>query len=123
MIQVRSYCISVLFDLAKEICKALERAEKESRNNIYLLRPETIKRSKIINRLLKDSECTIAFDMATNSIEICVLGYVFDSCVCDLKRVFQTVDLFVIDASNDGKVSIEMKILHAAEIIRRNQYV
>lgn len=111
------------FDLAKEICKALERAEKESRNNIYLLKPETIKRSKIINRLLKDSECTIAFDMATNSIEICVLGYVFDSCVCDLKRVFQTVDLFVIDALNDGKVSIEMKILNAAEIIRRNQYV
>ena len=61
--------------------------------------------------------------MATNSIEICVLSYVFDSCVCDLKRVFQTVDLFVIDALNDGKVSIEMKILNAAEIIRRDLYV
>ena len=108
------------FDLAKEICKALEKAEKESRNNIYLLRPETIKRTKIISCLLKDRDCAISFDMATNSIEICVLGYVFDSCVCDLKRVFQTVDLFVIDALSDGKVSIEMKILNAAEIIRRD---
>lgn len=108
------------FDLAREICKALEKAEKESRNNIYLLRPETIKRTKIISCLLKDRDCAISFDMATNSIEICVLGYVFDSCVCDLKRVFLTVDLFVIDALNDGKVSIEMKILNAAEIIRRD---
>lgn len=111
------------FDFAKEICKALEKAEKESRNNIYLLKPETIKRSKIISCLLKGNDCTISFDMATNSIEICVLSYVFDSCVCDLKRVFQTVDLFVIDALNDGKVSIEMKILNAAEIIRRDLYV
>ncbi len=107
------------FNLAKEICKAFERAEKESRNNIFLLRPEIIKRSKIIECLLRETEHTTSFDMVTNSIEICVLDYVFDSCVSDLKQVFQTVDLFVIDALNDGKVSIEMKIVNAAEIIRR----
>ena len=108
------------FDLAKEICKALERAEKESKNNIYLLKPETMKRAKVIESLLKETEHNISFDTVTNSMEINALGYVFDSCVCDLKRIFQTVDLFVIDALIDGKVSIEMKILNAAEIIRRN---
>ena len=107
------------FDLAKEICKALERAEKESRNNIYLLKPETLHRVQVINCLLEGTQHDVSFDMVTNSIEICILGYVFDSCVCDLKRIFQTVDLFVVDALKDGRVSIEMKIINAAEIVRR----
>lgn len=111
------------FELAKEICKALERAEKDSRNNIYILKPEVIRREKIIERVLVGTEYKISFNVATNSIEICVLGYVFDSCVCDLKQVFEMVDLFVIDALKDGRVSIEMKILNAAEIIRRKQDV
>lgn len=107
------------FNLAKEICKALESAEKDSRNHIYILKPEVIRREKIIERVLAETEYKISFDVVTNSIEISVLGYVFDSCVCDLKHVFEMVDLFVIDALKDGRVSIEMKILNAAEIIRR----
>lgn len=111
------------FDLAKEICRALENAERESKKNIYLLKPDTIRRANLIDQLLKGVSHTISFDMVTNSVEICVLGYVFDSGTCELKRIFQTVDLFVIDALNDGRVSIEMKLLNAAEIIRREQYV
>lgn len=107
------------FDLAKVICRALEEAEKENRNNIYLIKPETMRKATTIESILNDTELSLSFDYITNSIEICVLGYVFDSCTCDLKRVFQTVDLFVIDALADGKVSIEMKILNAAEIIGR----
>ena len=107
------------FDLAKEICKALEEFEKASRNIIYMLKPNTIKRVKSMERVLIETEHKISFNMVTNSIVICILGYVFDSCVCDLKRVFETVDLFVIEALDDGQVSIEMKILNAAEIIRR----
>ena len=74
------------FNLAKEICKALESAEKDSRNNIYILKPEVIRREKIIERVLAETEVEISFDVVTNSIEISVLGYVFDSCVCDLKH-------------------------------------
>ena len=110
------------FDLAKEICKALENAERESKKNIYLLKPGAIRKANLIEQLLEGTTHTISFDLVTNSIEICLLGYVFDSHICDLKQVFQIVDLFVIDALNDGQVSIEMKILNAAEIIRREQY-
>lgn len=107
------------FKFAKKICETLEKAKKESENNIYLLKPEIIKKVKIIENLLKETNYIIDFDAVTNSIEICVLEYVFDSCICDLKQVFQIVDLFVIDALKDRHVSIEMKILNAAEIIGR----
>lgn len=106
------------FDLVKELYKAMESAEKESRNNLYLLKPETIRRTKTIQCLIRDTEHTVSFNKATNSIEICVSGYVLDSCTCDLALVFQTVDLFAIDAMIDGKVCIEMKILNAADIIK-----
>lgn len=107
------------FDLAKEICKALEEFEKESRNCIYILSPNTVRKVSIIKRILVKKEHKILFDMVTNTINICVLEYVFDSCICDLKRLFETVDSFVIDALDNGQVSIEMKILNAAEIVRR----
>lgn len=107
------------FDLAKEICLALERAEKESKNNSYLLTMNTIKRIKLLDRLLKNTNSKIEFNRATNSIEICLSGYVFDSYICNLKSIFQLVDLFVIDAACDGQVCIEMKILNASKIIRR----
>ena len=107
------------FNLAKIICCALEEAQKESRNNVYLIKLETLIKVKTIEAILNDTELSLSFDCTSNSIEICVFGYVFDSCTADLKRIFQTVDLFVIDTLRDGKVSIEMKILNAAEIIRR----
>lgn len=105
------------FDLTKELCAVLKLKEKESRKNIYFLRPETIEKIHELRNLLKEAESDIEFDGASNSMEIRLQGYVFDSCICDLKQVFQIVDLFVIDAVNGGQVCIEMKILNAANII------
>lgn len=109
--------------LAKMITEALERAEKEAENNIYILKPDVIKKLSVLEKLLQQGSPIIDFDRATNSIELSLTGYVFDSCICDLKRVFNVVDLFVIDSIVDGKVCIEMKILNAAEIIRRDKNV
>lgn len=107
------------FELAKEICSALDRAEQESRKNIYILKPDTIRKINELENLLCGTDFSIEFDRCTNSMEICLSGYVLDSQVEKLKRVFSTVDLFVIDATRDGKVCIEMKILNAAIIERR----
>lgn len=107
------------FNLAKEICKALETAKQEIKNNIYILKPDIIQKINILDHLLKRVNHTINFYADTNSIEICILEYVLDSCICDLKQVFLNVDLFVIDSLKTGQVSIEMKILNAAKIIRR----
>ena len=106
-------------DLAQGICKALEKAERDSRNNIYILKSETVNKINILTKALADTENTIDFDRATNSIEITLTGNVFDSCITNLKDMFQIVDLLVIDALSDGKVCIEMKIINAAKILRR----
>lgn len=107
-------------DLAKMICKALEKAEKESRDNVYILTPNTMKKATILEKALASMEYEICFDRVSNALEIGVSGYVFDSCITDLKAVFSIVDLFVIDALSNGKVCIEMKVLNAAEILRRS---
>lgn len=36
----------------------------------------------------------------------------------DLKKALAAVDLFVIDATSDGRVCIEMKILNAADVMK-----
>ena len=105
-------------DLAKIICKALEKAEKETRGNVYILTPNTMKKARIIEKALAGMKSEICFDRVSNALEIAVSGYVFDSCLTDLKAVFSIVDLFVIDSLSDGKVCIEMKVLNAAEILR-----
>lgn len=110
-------------DLAKMICNALKKAERESKNNIYILTPTTMKKATQIEAALKETEYSISFDRVTNSLIVSVTGYVFDSCVTNLKTVFSAVDLFVIDALSNGKVCIEMKVLNAAEIIRRDTNV
>ncbi len=97
----------------------LNQAEKECKKNVYLLKVETITKIKIIDNLLESYNCNINFDAPTNSIEISATAFVFDSMGCNLKRTFELVDLFVIDAADDGTVCIEMKILNAAEVIRR----
>lgn len=107
-------------DLAKMICKALEKAEKENTHNIYILTPNTMKKTKQLQHALRETDYAISFDRVTNSLIISVKGYVFDSCVTDLKTVFSIVDLFVIDSLSDGQVCIEMKVLNAAEILRRS---
>lgn len=107
------------FDFAKEFNAAMERAERECRDNIYILRKETVQKVILLEALLKGTNFKIEFEKIGNTIEICLSDYVFDSFVCDLKSVFRIVDLFVIDARNDGEVYIEMKILNAAKIIRK----
>ena len=109
------------FNWIKELGEILEDMEEESKLNIYMLKPEAVKKAAIVGRILKDTDLTIRFDPVVNAIEIIVLDYVYDSYLCDLKQVFQTVDLFSIDALTDGRVSIEMKLLKAAEIIGRNK--
>ena len=106
-------------DLAKMICNALDKAERDSRGNIYILTPSTMKKARVIEKALAGMEYDICFDRVSNALEIGVSGYVFDSCITDLKAVFSIVDLFVIDSLSDGKVCIEMKVLNAAEILRR----
>lgn len=107
------------FDFSKGFNDAMELAEIESRDNIYILRIETVQKVMLLEALLKGTNSRIQFEKIGNSIEICVSDYVFDSFVCDLKSVFRLVDLFVIDAVEDGEVHIEMKILNAAKIIRK----
>ena len=107
------------FDLAQQICKALKQAERESKNNIYILKPLTMQKIDVLRNSLNSIKMQIHFDRITNSIEITTTSYVFDSCVNKLKDAFNIVDLFVIDALKDGQVCIKMKIINAAEIIRR----
>ena len=107
------------FDFAKEYNAAMGQAERESRDNIYILRKETVQKVMLLEALLKGTNFRIEFEKIGNSIEIFLSDYVFDSFVCDLKSVFQLVDLFVIDAVEDGEVHIEMKILNAATIIKK----
>ena len=107
------------FDLIREAGKALERAERESLNNIYYLKPEILDRTVYITHLLKGKNLTVNFDAATNSIEIEALDYVFDSYVDKMQTVFQAVDVFSIDAQDDGRVCVSMKINNAANVKRR----
>lgn len=107
------------YELSQFLNASLNQAKKECRRNVYLLKVETIKKIKIIDNLLEFYNCNIDFDAPTNSIEISATAFVFDSMVCNLKRVFELADLFVIDAVDDGTVCIEMKIRNAAEVIRR----
>ncbi len=106
--------------LSQFLNASLNQAKKECQNNVYLLKVETIKKIKIIDDLFEFYHCNINFDAPTNSIEISTTAFVFDSMVCNLKRAFELVDLFVIDSIDDGKVCVQMKILNAAEMIRRN---
>lgn len=108
------------YELSKFLNASLNQAGKECQKNVYLLKVETIKKIKIIADLLETYNCNINFDALTNSIEISATAFVFDSAVCNLKSVFELVDLFVIDAADDGAVCIEMKIWHAAKLLRRD---
>lgn len=105
------------FDLIKALGHALKEKDKTCANKIYFLRPETIRKISELESLLNGAQAKIDFDAISNSIEICLTDYVFDSCVNKMKRIFSITDLFVIDADSDGKVHIEMKILNASEII------
>ncbi|MGN1050701.1 MAG: hypothetical protein ACI4QE_00215 [Acutalibacteraceae bacterium] len=107
------------FELMKVIYVTLTEMERESRNNIFILRKNTIQKIKLLDNFLKGTNFKASFDRVTNAIEISIFGYVFDSCSCNLKSVFNIVDLFVIDALDNGQVCIEMKILNASEIIER----
>lgn len=108
------------YELSQLLNASLNQAKKECQKNVYLLKVETIKKIKIIDDLLASYNCNIDFDAPTNSIEISATAFVFDSMVCNLKRAFELVDLFVIDAADDGAVCIEMKIWNAARRIRRD---
>ncbi len=46
-------------------------------------------------------------------------AYVFDSMSANLKTVFSIADVFVIDANEDGRVHIEMRLLNACKILER----
>lgn len=107
------------FNLEKEIYNSFKRAERENKNNIYLLKSDIIKKVKFIECLLRETEHRICFDIVTNSVNIFVLGYVFDSSALELKQTFRAVDFFVINALNNGLVCMEMKISNVAEIIGR----
>lgn len=107
------------YELFRLLNASLNQAEKDCQNKAYILKVETIKKIKIIDDLLDSFNGKINFDAPTNSIEISTTAFVFDSMVCNLKRIFELVDLFVIDAVDDGAVCIEMKILNAANQIGR----
>lgn len=83
------------------------------------MKTETAERVRCIQSELRNGNNHVktSFDFLANSIDICVEGYVFDSSVENLKLIFDTVDIFVIDALLDGTVCIEMRILNAFEII------
>lgn len=110
------------YELSQLLNFSLKQAERDSRKNFYLLKLETIKKIETLEDLLESCNCNISFDAPTNSVEISASAFVFDNAVCNLKRAFDLVDLFVIDAADDGKVCIEMKIFNAAETIGRNRY-
>lgn len=110
------------YELSQLLNFSLEQAKRACQRNFYILKLETIKKIKILEDLLESCNCNIDFDAPTNSVEISVSAFVFDSTVCNLKRAFDLVDLFVIDAADDGKILIEMKIFNAAESIGRNRY-
>lgn len=105
--------------LSELIVVASERAKKELRNNIYLLKTDTVKKLRLLDGIFNDSDYKAVFDASTNSVEITALGFVFDSMTNDLKKAFSAVVLFVMDSTADGRVCIEMKILNAADVAKR----
>lgn len=106
------------FEFSKFISDILDETRKASRKNTYILKSETIKKIDFIERSFHGLNCIFRFDAPSNSIEITLLGFVFDSLTCNIKQVLLISDVFVIDSLNDGKVCIEMKLLNAAEIIK-----
>ncbi|MGN1111724.1 MAG: hypothetical protein ACI4RP_00835 [Acutalibacteraceae bacterium] len=63
------------FDFAKEFNDAMEQAERESRDNIYILHKETVEKVILLEALLRGTNFRIQFEKIGNSIEICVSDY------------------------------------------------
>lgn len=94
-------------------------AEKKAAGKIFIIKTETAERLRCIQSELRNGNkyAKLSLNFLTNSIDIRIEGYVFDSSVENVKRMFDTVDIFVIDALLDGRVCVEMRILNAFEII------
>lgn len=101
--------------------EALELAKKESLKYAYFIKKETIDKLEVISRAFGNEKFEIEFDALTNSMDIFYSNYVVDSLCFDIKTVFQTVDMFSIDARNDDKVCVEMRIRDAAVKVRNEQ--
>ena len=107
------------YEFAKLIGKAIELHEEKTKNNKYILKPETaVKISRILQLA---SKCVKAkFDISDNAFDIEFQSYVFDSLTEHMKEVFELADIFNIDALDDGMVSIELRILEAGILISEN---
>jgi hypothetical protein len=108
------------YEFAKLIRKAMELHEEKTKNNKYILKPETaVKISRILQ--LTSKYCVKAkFDISDNAFDIELQSYVFDNLTEHMKEVFELADIFTIDALDDGMVSIELRILEAGILISEN---
>lgn len=108
------------YEFAKLIRKAIELHKEKTKNNKYILKPETaVKISRILQ--LTSKYCVKAkFDISDNAFDIELRSYVFDSLTEHMKEVFELADIFTIDTLDDGMVSIELRILEAGILISEN---
>lgn len=103
------------FELSKIITESLDRAKRASIGSSFVMKKGTYARLSAIERIIGSYHGTYSsdFDAATNSLDIRIEGYVFDSTTDNLKALLAIPDLFVIDALSDGKICIEMKLQNA----------
>lgn len=103
-------------DFAKMVLKCIREAERKALGKVFVIKPETMFKIERMSWNIS-CECRINFDAAFNALDICYQGYVFDSQTSSIKTAFSLADVFVIDAEENGKVNIELRILDAANVL------
>lgn len=109
--------------LAELISAAIHEKEEKSRNNVYILKSETADKIGVIRDCIRNdsTKLDISFDTTFNALDIEIRNYVFDSKTDDLRTIFNTIDVAVIDALIDGEVCIQMRILNACSVTRSKE--
>lgn len=110
-----------MYDFSQLVVQTITIAKKKSLNKTFFLTPDTMQKTKnisdVISTITINAEKFINFDTAFNTLELTVKCYVFEIANPLLQILAENTDLICIDAEDDGKLCIQMKICNAATII------
>ena len=110
-----------IYDLSKHITNTIAIAKQKSLDKDFYITPETTEKVITISQIFSDStsyfEKSVSLDTAFNALDITVKCYVFEVNSQNLQILTNNTDLICIDAENDGKLCIQMKLLNAATIV------
>lgn len=109
-----------MYDLSILITNSIAVAKQRNIDKNFYITPETTKKVITISSIFSNStsymEKSVSLDTAFNTLDITVKCYVFEIDKQHLQIIADNTDLICIDAENDGKLCIQMKLLHAATI-------